>query len=253
MLGFGARLGSQIARDPRHPYRRRARAAAAEGRLREVPASARAPRQDPARRSNAGRGAPERPLLLHRARALSEQLAEALGGIPAGDAAPLARGVDPARDRRRRRRARTGARRFAALPEIVTLAAPRPRRHARGRPRRARPRAARDARHGAPPRHRLGGVRRLARPAARGARRADASTALLGLPYLPPELRELPRAGRAAGARRARQTPRRPPLPHRLVGRQGDRARDGRGRTRAAATTTSRSATTRAACASCRA
>ena len=54
--------------------------------------------------------------------------------------------------------------------------------------------------------------------------------------------------GRCAASRRPRRggrDPRRPPLPHDLVGREGDDPRDGPRRARRAATSTSRSATTR--------
>ena len=122
MHGFGARLGSQIATTLGVHTVDELRAAAAAGRLREVPGIG--PRTEERIREALERGGAvaERPLLLHRARALSEQLAAALGGIPAGDA-------------RRWREASTRLAivvvtehpdevraRFQALPEIVTLA-----------------------------------------------------------------------------------------------------------------------------------
>ena len=64
----------------------------------------------------------------------------------------------------------------------------------------------------------------------------------LGLPWIPPELREdrgeleAARAGTAARARRRRRHPRRPAHAHRLERRQGDARADG-GRRRAAAAT----------------
>ena len=51
--------------------------------------------------------------------------------------------------------------------------------------------------------------------------------AQLGLPWCPPELREAPLRARAAAPRRARRHPRRPALPHDLVGREGIRRGDG--------------------------
>src|SRR4051794_5785108 len=85
MLGFGAKLGSQIAVALGVHTADELRAAAAAGRLREVPGIG--PRTEARIRDALDRDpeATVRPLLLHRARALSAQLAEALNGIPAGD------------------------------------------------------------------------------------------------------------------------------------------------------------------------
>ena len=57
---------------------------------------------------------------------------------------------------------------------------------------------------------------------------------------------------RAAAARRARTDPRRPAHALDVVGREGERARDGRGARSSSATSTWRSATTRGTCAWCR-
>ena len=96
------------------------RAAAVEGRLREVPGIGPKTEEKIVAALQRGVAAPSRPVLLPRARALVEQLAGELGGVAAGDprrwkdactwlavAAPLA-----ARER------------FAELPEIVALVAP---------------------------------------------------------------------------------------------------------------------------------
>src|SRR4051812_44743859 len=85
MLGFGAKLGSKIATSLGVATADELRAAAAEGRLREVPGIG--PKTEARiREALAGeRAAPVRPLLLHRARAVAERLAAELGGVPAGD------------------------------------------------------------------------------------------------------------------------------------------------------------------------
>jgi DNA polymerase (family 10) len=124
MHGFSARLGSQIATALGIRTVEELREAAAEGRLREVPGVG--PRTEERIRAALERGgtAADRPLLLHRARALSEQLAAALGGIAAGDPrrwrdASSRLAVVVATERPDEVRTR-----FQALPEIVTLAAP---------------------------------------------------------------------------------------------------------------------------------
>ena len=70
-------------------------------------------------------------------------------------------------------------------------------------------------------------------------------------PLLPARAPRAAVSRRAAPARRARGDPRRPACAHDVVGREGDGARDGRGGARIAATSTWRSATTRGTCASC--
>jgi len=124
MLGFGAKLGSQIATSLGITTADELRAAAAEGRLREVPGIG--PQKEARIREALARerAAAVGPLLLHRAQALAERLALELGGIPAGDprrwrdsASRLA--VVVATERPDHVRAR-----FAALPDIVTLVEP---------------------------------------------------------------------------------------------------------------------------------
>ena len=109
-VAIGASLGIRTADE--------LRAAAAEGRLREVPgigpkteARILAALEHPV-------SSPSRPVLLHRARALVERIAEQLGGVPAGDP-------------RRWKDANTwlavaahSPDGFADLPEIVSLVAP---------------------------------------------------------------------------------------------------------------------------------
>ena len=170
-----------------------------------------------------------RPLLLHRARALSEQLATALGGVAGGRLAPLARGSDPARRRGGHGRARgsTGAIRGAARDRRDARRGRR--RDGRRRSGRARRRAARALRDGARARDRLGRVRGVARTAAgRRGRRGCLSRRWVS-PYLPPELREVPVAGAPRTIAGGGRDPRGSALPLDVVGRQGDGARDGRG------------------------
>ena len=191
MHGFGARLGSQIATALGIRTVDELRAAAAAGRLREVPGIG--PRTEERIREALERGgaAAERPLLLHRARALSEQLAAALGGIPAGDArrwreASTRLAVVVVTERPDEVRAR-----FQALPEIVTLAEPDLGVTLEGVP----------VELVLAPPETLGTalVRATGSPeyvASLGPlpEAPDEETVyrLLGLPYLPPELRELP-------------------------------------------------------------
>jgi DNA polymerase (family 10) len=85
LYGFGAQLGSQIAVTLGIRTESELRAAAAAGRLREVPGIG--PRTETKIRA-ALEGMPgptTRPLLLTAARALSDRIAEAVGGIVAGD------------------------------------------------------------------------------------------------------------------------------------------------------------------------
>jgi len=120
LLGIGAERAVEIGRALGIRTADELRAAAAEGRLREVPRigpKTEARIVDALERPLA---APSRPVLVHRARALVERVAEELGGVAAGDprrwkdactwlavAAPLA-----ARER------------FPELPEIVSLVGP---------------------------------------------------------------------------------------------------------------------------------
>src|SRR4051794_2663437 len=124
MLGFGAKRGSQIATALGVRTADELRAAAVEGRLREVPGIG--PRTEAKILEALARpaAAAVRPLLLHRSRTLSEQLAERLGGIAAGDArrwrdSSSRLAIVVVSDRPDEVRAQ-----FRALPEIVTLAAP---------------------------------------------------------------------------------------------------------------------------------
>jgi len=124
MLGFGAKRGSQIATALGITTAEELRTAAAEGRLLEVPGIG--PRTEARIREALARerSAAIRPLLLHRGLALGAQLAAELGGIPAGDprrwcdsASRLAVVVPTTRPEQVRAR-------FAALPEIVALVEP---------------------------------------------------------------------------------------------------------------------------------
>jgi DNA polymerase (family 10) len=117
LLGIGARRATDIAAALGLRSVDEFRAAAASGRLREAPGVG--PKTEARVRAALGRGAaPPRPLLLHRARALVERIAERLDGAAAGDprrwkdaCARLAVVVPDGRD-------------FAAVPEIVALVEP---------------------------------------------------------------------------------------------------------------------------------
>jgi DNA polymerase (family X) len=125
LLGFGAKRGAEIGRTLGISTGEELREAARAGRLREVPGIG--PKTETRIRDALGRGprrAPPGPLLIHRARPLVESIAAQLGGEPAGDprrwkdassnlaVAVAAEDPEPVRAR------------FAALPEIVALAAP---------------------------------------------------------------------------------------------------------------------------------
>jgi DNA polymerase (family 10) len=123
MLGFGAKRGAAIGAALGVRTLDELRAAAAEGRLREVPGIG--PRTEAAICDALDRG-PQHGSAIHLDRALvqSAAIAAALGGIPAGDArrfddspsrlAVLVESGDPDAVRSR----------FAALPEIVTMLGP---------------------------------------------------------------------------------------------------------------------------------
>jgi DNA polymerase (family 10) len=123
LLGFGPRLGTAIADTLGIRTAAELHAAAEQGRLREVPGIG--PRTEARIRAalEAERPAPENALLLPRALALSGRIADALGGAVAGDArrwrdacTRLAVVVPTTRPDEVRAR-------FEALPEIVTLVA----------------------------------------------------------------------------------------------------------------------------------
>jgi len=122
-LGISAPLASRIATALGIGTAAELRAAAAAGRLREVPGVG--PKTEAKIRAALAQEPSRRPtlVLLNRARELSAQLADALGGVPAGDArrwreltsrlAVVVSTTEP-----------DGVRaRFAALPEIVALVA----------------------------------------------------------------------------------------------------------------------------------
>ena len=96
-------------------------------------------------------------------------------------------------------------------------------------------------------------VRRLARRRCRSAA-TEAELYARARPAVVPARAARGAARRATpAARRARADPRRPALPHDVVGREGVGRGDGASRRATSATSTSRSATTRRTCASCRA
>ncbi len=191
LLGFGARRGTQIGATLGIQTAAELREAAAGGRLREVPGIG--PRTEATIRAALDRERPEpaRAMRLDQALALSGRIAESLGGIPAGDArryrdtpkrlAVVVPTRDPADARAR----------FAAHPDIVAVLEPDLGMSADGFPIQL---------HTAPP-ERLG----AALVEATGSPEYVASLGslpdapdeagvfrLLGLPYPPPELRELP-------------------------------------------------------------
>src|SRR5436190_5648269 len=121
MLGFGAKLGATIGSTLGIKTPEELREAVKLGRLREVRGIG--PRTETKIREalEAGRASPSQPLLLNRARALTERIAEALGGFAAGDArrwrdSSSRLAVVVVSDRPVDARAR-----FAALPEIVLV------------------------------------------------------------------------------------------------------------------------------------
>src|SRR5579885_1793946 len=110
LLGLGARRAAEIGQALGVRTAAEFRAAAAAGRLREAPGVG--PKTEARILAALERGdqAAARPLLLPRARSLVERIADALGGVPAGDP--------------RRWRDSSSRRAFASLPEIVALVAP---------------------------------------------------------------------------------------------------------------------------------
>jgi DNA polymerase (family 10) len=125
LLGFGAKRGAEIGRALGIRTGEELLAAARAGRLREVPGigpKVEARIQDALERGP--RTQPPRPLQIHLARPLVESIAAQLGGVAAGDPrrwkdASTRLAVAVAADDPEPVRAR-----FAALPEIVALAAP---------------------------------------------------------------------------------------------------------------------------------
>jgi DNA polymerase (family X) len=119
--GFGARLGAEIGTQLGIRTADELRTAAAEGRLRQVKGIGPQKEAQIIAALAHERHAPVRPLLLHHARTLSQRLAEELGGVAAGDPrrwrdastllAVVVVSTEPDEVRRR----------FAALPEIVAV------------------------------------------------------------------------------------------------------------------------------------
>jgi DNA polymerase (family 10) len=194
LLGFGAKLGIEIGASLGIRTGDELRVAAAEGRLREVRGVGR--RTEAAILAALERPAPtaaRSPLRLDRALALTREIAEALGGVPAGDprrwketAERLAVVVESSDEDEARRR-------FAALPGIVAMLEPHLGVSEEGVP----------VELVTAPRERLG----TALVNATGSTEyvgslgplPDAPDEVslfreLGLPYRPPELRELPAA-----------------------------------------------------------
>lgn len=119
LLGFGARRGAEIGAALGIRTADELRAAAQAGRLREVPGIGPRTEAKILAALAEDRQAPSRPLLLNRARALTERIADALGGVAAGDPrrwkdASTSLSVVVATESPDDVRAR-----FAALPEIV--------------------------------------------------------------------------------------------------------------------------------------
>jgi DNA polymerase (family 10) len=125
LLGFGAKRGVEIGRALGISTGEQLREAARAGRLREVPGIG--PKGDARIREALERGprrAPPRPLTINRARPLVASIAEQLGGEPAGDPrrwkdASTHLAVAAAADDPEPVRAR-----FVALPEIVAVTEP---------------------------------------------------------------------------------------------------------------------------------
>jgi DNA polymerase (family X) len=193
LLGFGAQRGVQIGAALGIHTADELRAAAAAGRLRDVAGIG--PRTEARIRAALGRqrSEPARAMRLDQALALSERIAEGLGGVPAGDPrryrdAPTRLAVvlptqDPDDARAR----------FAAHPDIVALLEPDLGMTTDGFPIEL---------HSAPP-ERLGTVLVQATGSSEyvaslgtlpEAPDEDGVFRLLGLVYAPPELRELPAA-----------------------------------------------------------
>ena len=85
MLGFGAKRGAEIGTALGIRTAAELRSAAAAGRLREVPGIGPRTEAKILAALAANRQSPARPLLLDHARALSERIADGLGGVVAGD------------------------------------------------------------------------------------------------------------------------------------------------------------------------
>jgi DNA polymerase (family X) len=121
LLGFGAKLGAEIGTQLGISTAAEVREAAASGRLREVRGIGPRTEAKIVAALAEGRQAPSRPLLLNHALAISRRIADALGGAAAGDprrwkdaSSFLAIVVaTTASDRARER--------FASLPEIVSV------------------------------------------------------------------------------------------------------------------------------------
>jgi DNA polymerase (family X) len=86
MLGFGAKLGATIGSTLGIKTRDDLLEAVRQGRLREVPGVGARTEAKIREALETEQPSPARPLLLNRARALTERIAEALGGIACGDA-----------------------------------------------------------------------------------------------------------------------------------------------------------------------
>ena len=188
-----------------------------------------------ARRARARGPRPQHGLLLNRARELVGGVAAALGGTPAGD---VRRWRDSASGWRWSASSRPGLRgRFAELPQIVAVIEQDERRAVgvtvEGVPDRA----------SSPPSRSASGPRWCAPPARpptspRSSRCPDAPDEdavyrALGIPWCPPELREQPFRGEPPPLVEAGRHPRRPALPHDVVGRPRERRGDGPRRARA--------------------
>jgi DNA polymerase (family 10) len=124
LIGVGTQRAAEIGRTLGITTVDEFRVAAKDGRLREVPGIG--PKTEARIRQALERDvqAPSRPLLINRARALVERIADALDGVPAGDPRRWADDskqlavVVIAED------AQVVRRQFAALPEIVALVSP---------------------------------------------------------------------------------------------------------------------------------
>ena len=193
LLGFGARRGTQIGAALGIQTAEELREAAAAGRLREVPGIG--PRTEASIRAalDGGRPVPSRSMRLDHALAISLRIAEGLGGIPAGDArrykdTPKRLAVVVPSQNAAETRAR-----FAAHPDVVAVLEPNVGMTTDGFPIEL---------HTAPA-ERMG----TALVEATGSPEYVASLGplpdapdeagvfqLLGLAYVPPELRELPAA-----------------------------------------------------------
>ena len=228
-LGLGAQRLLEIGRALGVRSPPEFRAAAAAGRLREVqgigPKTERRIRE--ALEREPPRAAP-RPLLLPRARG---SRADRRGARRRSPPAIRGAGATPRPARRRRRARRPGAgrralRRAAGDRRRVERASGRARRHGRGRPGRARRRAAGRARHGARARDRLPAWVEALGPLPDAPTRT-ASSRSLGPPFSRRSCARLPTSADPPPLVELDADPRRPPLPHDVVGREGERARDG--------------------------